>query len=385
MPPMIIESGSNPYHNEVQGKANEPITVAALLDRAALRLGLGPVKHSLSEIVERLDRNAPRVAVIGGSADHPAHIVDLDTVFWAATRIWKLGGVPFYFGLPVLCDGTAQSHTGMSYSLHSRNLAAETAINQMEAHAYHAAFVVSGCDKTPLGIASGLALLDRTRQRRGDASVWAAFAPAHVLRGGAIPPDLAEALDALAVEAERQGYDDIAQDLRAAMRTILQCISNAAFQGILARARQIGLMEEKEHKAIENVLAAHTCHAQGGICAFNGTGNSTRHVLSALGLAHPALDLLPKPAMAAQIERAVDDLFALFNRPAYSVGEIVRRNWANAVRIHSATGGSTNLMMHLVALMLYAGVEVSVGDIDRIRRSPPVPDLFDYSLSEGRD
>ncbi len=385
MPPTIIESAFNPYHDEVQGKANEPIAVAALLDRAALRLGLGPVKHSLGEIVERLDRNAPRVAVIGGSADHPAHIVDLDTVFWAATRIWKLGGVPFYFSLPVLCDGTAQSHTGMSYSLHSRNLTAETAINQMEAHAYHAAFVISGCDKTPLGIASGLALLDRTRQRRGDAPLWATFAPAHVLRGGTIPPDLVEALDALAFEAGRQGHEDIARDLRAAMGTILQCISNAAFQGILIRARQVGLLDEEEHKMVENALAAHTCHAQGGICAFNGTGNSTRHVLSALGLAHPALDLLPKPAMAAQIERAVDDLFALFNRTEYSVSEIVRRNWANAVRIHSATGGSTNLSMHLVALMLYAGVEVSVADMDRIRRSPPVPDLFDYSLSEGRD
>ncbi len=385
MPATIIESASNPYHDEVQGKANEPIAVAALLDRAALRLGMGPVRYRLDEIVERLDRNAPRVALIGGSADHPAHIVDLDTVFWAATRIWELGGVPFYFGLPVLCDGTAQSHIGMSYSLHSRNLTAETVINQMEAHAYHAAFVLSGCDKTPLGIASGLALLDRTRRARGDAPIWATFAPAHVLRGGTIPPDAAAALNALADEAERQGYDDIAQDLRAAMRAILQCISNAALQGILTRARQVGLLDEAEHKMVENALAAHTCHPQGGICAFNGTGNSTRHVLSALGLAHPALDLLPKPPMAAQIERAVDDLFALLNHPAYSVSEIIRRNWANAVRIHSATGGSTNLNMHLVAVMIYAGVRVSVWDMDRLRREPPVPDLFDYSLTEGRD
>lgn len=385
MSPTTIESAANPYHDEVQGKANEPIAVAALLDRAALRLGLGPVRHRLDEIVERLDRNAPRVAVIGGSADHPAHVVDMDTVFWAATRIWELGGVPFYFALPVLCDGTAQSHLGMSYSLHSRNLTAETVVNQMEAHAYHAAFVISGCDKTPLGIASGLALLDRTRRARGDAPVWATFAPAHVLRGGTIPPDLAQALNALADEAERQGHPDIAEDLRAAMRAVLQCISNAALQGVLIRARQVGLLDEQEHKTVENALAVHTCHAQGGICAFNGTGNSTRLALSALGLAHPALDLLPKPPLAAQIERAVDDLFALFNRPEYSISEIIRRNWANAVRVHSATGGSTNLNMHLVATMIYAGVSVSVWDMDSLRREPPVPDLFDYSLTEGRD
>jgi len=55
------------------------------------------------------------------------------------------------------------------------------------------------------------------------------------------------------------------------------------------------------------------------------------------------------------------------------------------VRVHSATGGSTNLMMHLVACLIYAGHDASVWTIDQIRRDPPVPDIFDYSLTEGRD
>jgi dihydroxy-acid dehydratase len=81
----------------------------------------------------------------------------------------------------------------------------------------------------------------------------------------------------------------------------------------------------------------------------------------------------------------VDDLFTYINWPAYSIGNVVAANFANAVRVYSATGGSTNLMMHLVAAMIYAGHDVDVWTMDEIRRNPPVPDMFDYSLAAGRD
>ena len=382
---VIVERGSNPYRDNVQGKANEPITVAGLLDRAEQFLSIQVPDHGLEAIYDRLQENAPRVAIIGGSSDHPAHILDQGIVLRAAARIWQKGGVPFYFGIPVLCDGTAQDNVGMSYSLHSRNATAEIVVNQMEAHSYHGAFVVSGCDKTPLGIASGLAHLDRVRQRRGDAPVFATFSPAHVLRGGTIPPDLIADLEAVARRAESQGHPEIAFDLREASRYILQCIANSAFQGVLTRARQQGIVTVAEHEDYERRLAVHTCHPDGGVCAFNGTGNSTRHTLSALGLAHPAVELLTGPPDAARVNRVVDDLFSYVNRPGYSVSNILVANFANSVRVHSATGGSTNLMMHLVAGMLYAGYDVDVWTIDHIRRNPPVPDIFDYSLTQGRD
>jgi dihydroxy-acid dehydratase len=60
-------------------------------------------------------------------------------------------------------------------------------------------------------------------------------------------------------------------------------------------------------------------------------------------------------------------------------------NIKNAIRIHSASGGSTNLMMHLVAAMLYGGYRFSLWELDRIHHEHPVPDLFDYSLTQGRD
>ena len=99
---IVIERGRNPYREDIQGKANEPITVAGLLDRAEQVLDLNPLGHTLGEIIDRLDANSPRIAIIGGSPDHPAHILDTGTVLRAAAGIWERGGVPFHFSIPVL-------------------------------------------------------------------------------------------------------------------------------------------------------------------------------------------------------------------------------------------------------------------------------------------
>ncbi|HXG65250.1 MAG TPA: dihydroxy-acid dehydratase [Blastocatellia bacterium] len=389
--PVRITRGDNPYAREVQGKANEPITVAALLDRARARLSaigqdMGALDGvTLEAIYDRLHENAPRVAIIGGSPDHPAHIVDLDTTAYAAARIWERGGVPFSFSVPVLCDGTAQSNTGMCYSLASRNITTAAVVNQMEAHSYHGAFVIQGCDKQPLAVVAALAMLDVVRRERGDAPVFATFAPAHVLRGGTIPDDLRRQLLRVADVADDSGHADIADDLRDTLKYILQCSSNTAFQGVLTRAREEGIITKEEHGNFEKRLAVNTCDAHGGICAFNGTGNSSRHVVSALGLVHPAVELLTAPATPANVNPAVDALMGYCDDPSFSVSEMVRRNLEMAVRVHSATGGSTNIMMHLVAVALCAGLEFDVWAYDRIRRYVDVPDIFNYSLTEGRD
>jgi len=382
---VTVECGTNPYRDNVQGKANELITVASLLERTGQISDAGPLDYTLEAIYDRLEQNAPRIAIVGGSPDHPAHLLDLDTVLKAAARIWQRGGVPFFFSVPVVCDATAQSCLGMSYSLQSRNAVAEIVVNQMEAHAYHGAYVIAGCDKTPLAIVAGLAHLDRVRQRRGDAPVVATFNPSHVLRGGTMPLDLVTDLELVAQRADTQGHPEVAFDLREAMKYTLLCTTDLTLQGVLTRAQHEGLVSLPERKAYERRLAIHTCDSKGGICAFNGTGNSSRHVLSALGLAHPAVELLTEPADVIHVNRVVDDLFTCINKDEYSVGHILASNFANAVRIYSATGGSTNLMMHMVAAMIYAGYDVNVWTIDQIRRNPPVPDIFDYSLTEGRD
>ncbi len=385
----LIENKVNPYRDNVQGKANEPITVAGLLDRSKQILGPsyegGTPDWTLEEIYNRLEENAPRIAIIGGSSDHPAHIMDFQTSARAAIRIWQNGGVPFYFSTPVMCDGTAQSNQGMSYSLQSRNAVAQMVVNQIEAHSYHGAFVIQGCDKQPLGVVSAVAHLDRIRKTRGEAPFFATFAPAHVLQGGTIPVQLFAELEDVAKRAEQQGAEDVAYDLRDAMAYILQCSSNTAFQGVLERATDRGIITKAAHKDYEKRLAVATCDGQGGVCAFNGTGNSSRHLVAGLGLVHPALELLTAPPEQSQINEAIDSLVSQINDPIFGAANIMAANIKNAIRIHSASGGSTNLMMHVVAGMLYGGYKFSLWDLDRIHHEHPIPDLFNYSLTQGRD
>lgn len=385
----LIDNPVNPYRDNVQGKANEPITVAGLLDRAKLTLGSsyegGKPDWTLEEIYNRLEMNAPRIAIIGGSSDHPAHIMDYQTSARAAIRIWQNGGVPFYFSTPVMCDGTAQSNQGMSYSLQSRNAVAQMVVNQLEAHSYHGAFVIQGCDKQPLGVVSALAHVDRVRRSRGEAPFFATFAPAHVLEGGSIPDDVVMELEELAKKAEKDGASDVAVDLRDTMAYILQCSSNTAFQGVFERAYERGILTKEQHKYFEMRLAVATCDGQGGVCAFNGTGNSSRHLVAGMGLVHPAVELLTDPPTQRQINAVLDSFATMINEEKYGVSNIVAANIKNAIRIHSASGGSTNLMMHIVAGMLYAGYKFSLWDLDRIHHEHPIPDLFDYSLTEGRD
>jgi dihydroxy-acid dehydratase len=384
-----IKNKINPYRDNVQGKANEPICVAGLLDRSKQILGSSyegaAPDWTLEEIYNRLEENAPRIAIIGGSSDHPAHIMDFQTSARAAIRIWQNGGVPFYFSTPVMCDGTAQSNQGMSYSLQSRNAVAEMVVNQIEAHSYHGAFVLQGCDKQPLGVVSAVVHLDRIRQYRKEAPFFATFAPAHVLQGGTIPAALFAELEEVAKKAEQQGAADIASDLRDAMAYILQCSSNTAFQGVLERASDRGMITRAAHKDYEKRLAVATCDEKGGVCAFNGTGNSSRHLVAGMGLVHPALELLTAPPNQAQVNQALDSLAVMINNPVFGATNVMASNIKNAIRIHSASGGSTNLMMHIVAGMLYGGYTFSLRDLDQIHREHPIPDLFNYSLTEGRD
>ena len=185
--------------------------------------------------------------------------------------------------------------------------------------------------------------------------------------------------------AEQNKAADIADDLRDAMAYILQCSLNTAFQGVLERATERGIITKVAHKDYEKRLAVATCDGSGGVCAFNGTGNSSRHLVAGMGLVHPALELLTQSPNQSQVNEALDSLATMINNPVYGAANVMATNIRNAIRIHSASGGSTNLMMHIVAGMLYGGYKFSLNDLDEIHHSHPIPDLFNYSLTEGRD
>ncbi len=389
---LIIEERFNPYRACVQGRTNEPICVQSILDKSravasSIDPSLDPGQVSLAEIVHRLVINRPRIAVITGSPDHPAHLRDDMHISLAVLRIWQNGGVPFVFGIPVICDGTAQNNIGQSYSLVSRNITAAAVNITFEGHSYHAAYVLSSCDKFPSAVLSGLAAADvaRTHDERGQAPVWALFVPAHVLRGGTVTTETRARLHQVIAEARRKGFDDLAADITDTMRYILQCSSAEAFWGQMKLAVQYGLLSDDEGRTIMDELAAAACHRNGGICAFNGTGNSSRTLVSALGLTPPQAELLmdvPPPEVVGQ---CVDMLYRSLNHKEYRITTILGRNFANAVRIHNATGSSSNILLHLPAIMRYAGFDITIDDYEKIRSQTPVPEIFAHSLTENRD
>nr|WP_252314180.1 hypothetical protein [Sinobaca sp. H24] len=96
-----------------------------------------------------------------------------------------------------------------------------------------------------------------------------------------------------------------------AMDYILQCSSNTAFQGVLERAVEREIISKEEHKYFEQALAVNTCDGAGGVCAFNGTGNSSRHIVAGFGLVHPAVELLTAAPEQSQINQSIDSMAAL--------------------------------------------------------------------------
>lgn len=389
---LIIEEEYNSYRECIQGLANEPICVCHTVNKAwqvarDLDISLDPGEVTLDEIVHRLSINRPRIAVITGSIDHPAHLRDESHISLAVLRIWQNGGVPFVFGIPVVCDGTAQNNIGMSYSLASRNHTASAVNITFEGHSYHAAYVLSSCDKFPSAVICGLAATDvaRSHQDRGQAPVWAVFVPEHVLKGGTIPEKTRARMNLAMDKAREAGHGDLAEDIAENMRYILQCSSDEAFIGLMKRAVGLEIITADESRTILNELAAATCDSKGGVCAFNGTGNSSRTLVSALGLTPPASELLIDAPAADVVKDCVDMLYRSLNREELRITNIVGKNFANAVRIHNTTGSSTNIMLHLPAIMRYAGFDISLEDYERVRETTPVPEIFAHSLTEGRD
>ena len=153
-------------------------------------------------------------------------------------------------------------------------------------------------------------------------------------------------------KAREKNLTSLAEDIAENMRYILQCSSDEAFYALMKRAVGYGLIGEEECRTIMDELAEATCHKKGGICAFNGTGNSSRTLVAALGLTPPDAELLMDAPPPAVVANCVDALFRSLNREEYRITNILAKNFANAVRIHNATGSSSNILLHLPAVQL---------------------------------
>ena len=260
--------------------------------------------------------------------------LSLDRLSNAAKEgVFEAGGFPMKFGTISVSDGIAMGHEGMHFSLVSREVIADSVETVMQAERMDAMVMLAGCDKSLPGMMMAAARLD----------LAAVFVYA-----GSILPGWAKMSDG----SEREV-------------TIID-----AFEAVGACAR--GLMSREDVDAIERAI----CPGEGA-CGGMYTANTMASAGEALGLSLPGSAAPPatdrrRDGFARQSGQAVVELL----RRGITTRDILTKEaFENAIAVVMAFGGSTNAVLHLLAIAHEAEVELSLADFNRI--GAKVPHLAD--------
>ena len=258
----------------------------------------------------------------------PGHVY-LDKIVEAVKAgVYMAGGTPIEFGTIGVCDGIAMNHTGMKYSLGSRELIADSIEVMAVAHAFDAMIMVTNCDKIVPGMLMAAARLD---------------IPTIVISGG---PMLA------GEHPEKAGSEKI--DLVTVFESVGAVLS--------------GKMTEKELFAIEDT-ACPTC----GSCAGMFTANSMNCLTEAIGMGLPDNGTIPA-VMAARIRLAKEagmQIISLLEKNITPKKIMTEKAFKNALSVDMALGCSTNTVLHLTALAKEAGVDINLNLINEISKVTP--------------
>jgi dihydroxyacid dehydratase/phosphogluconate dehydratase len=350
----------------------EPITLFLPVLEASLRRA--GIRASRDEMIRRFMTGEPRVVIVGGARDHPAQIDDDDTSRRAVAALWNAGAIPFETAEPAVCDGVAQGHFGMTFSLASRNVTTALLVSQIEAHVYDAALLLDSCDKRPVADLAAVIEVDTYRRKRGKRPFYACFLPAHVMPERHLPPEIREELLGLKGKAGPAADEEI----EALLLHRLKCNTYAMFKKLLDGLEERGTLPGERRDSLLAEIAKMTCEA-GGTCAFIGTGNTDKVVLHALGLVPRGAELLTRAAGDDVLARSVGLLLdAVRNRrEEKSAAALVKANLKNSVRVWSAVGGSMNWALHFPYIAAYVGVRITPSMMAKI--SDETPFLIDIS------
>ncbi|MBX9622209.1 MAG: dihydroxy-acid dehydratase [Gemmataceae bacterium] len=235
------------------------------------------------------------------------------------------GGVPQTFGAPTVSDGITMGHMGMRYSLVSREVIADSIETVCGAMNHDGLLAFGGCDKNMPGCVMAMARLN---------------IPSVFVYGGSILPGI--------------GPDGEPLDIVSAFEAVGQF--------------QTGKIDAKKLHKIE----CETCPGQGS-CGGMFTANTMSTAIEAMGLALPGD--ASNPAVSAAKERqaylAGAALVGCIERNIRPRDLITRRSLENAYTTVLALGGSTNAVLHLMAIAREAGVDWSLSDFDRIGAKIP--------------
>jgi dihydroxy-acid dehydratase len=239
--------------------------------------------------------------------------------------IIQAGGTPVEFGVIAACDGIANGHTGMHYILPSRELIANDVEVMVEAHRLDAVVLLGSCDKIVPGMLMAAARLD---------------VPAILVTGGPM-----------------EGGCEF--DGRAADTTSLT-------EGLAML--QAGSIDRATYDRLED-CATPTC----GSCSFLGTANTMCCLAEALGMSLPGSATIP--ATRADRLRAAQEsgrrIVDMVHKGIAASDIVNKKALENAVRLNAAIGGSTNAILHILALAYEAGVELTVREFEELSRTTP--------------
>ena len=291
----------------------------------------------------------PFVAIVNSYTDIVPGHSHLDAVGeFVKAQVEQAGGTAFVFNTMAICDGIAMGHTGMKYSLASRELIADTVESMCMAHMFDAMICIPNCDKIVPGMLMASLRLN---------------IPTIFVSGGPM-------------EAGRVAGKDV--DLIDQFYAVAQ--------------QKIGKLTAGEVLEYEN----NTCPGCGS-CSGMFTANSMNCLCEAIGMALPGngtclattperMNLYKTAAKRiVEMTRAWDKAGCSDSFPLLPRNIMDARAFENAMTLDMAMGGSSNTVLHLLAMANEAGLKFGLADIERVcRRTPNISRVAPSSTPEGK-
>lgn len=277
---------------------------------------------------EDLDRAQVGIASVWWEGN-PCNMHLLDLAGLVKEGVAEAGLVGLRFNTIGVSDGISMGTDGMSYSLQSRDLIADSIETVMSAQFYDGGIALPGCDKNMPGCVMALSRVNR---------------PSLVIYGGTIEPGC---------------HKGRPIDIVSAFQSYGQLLS--------------GEIDEEERQEIVDKA----CPGPGA-CGGMYTANTMAAAIEALGLSLPYSSSTPatSEAKAEECRRAGDVMRILLERDIKPSDLLTRASFENAMTVVAALGGSTNAVLHLIAMARTADVAFGLEDIAAIsERTPLVADL----------
>ncbi|MEJ2354849.1 MAG: dihydroxy-acid dehydratase, partial [candidate division WOR-3 bacterium] len=272
------------------------------------------------------DIDKPFVAVVSSLTNIiPGHVHLRDIQEAVINGIYAGGGVPFYCSVPGICDGVAMGHRGMSYSLPSRELIADSVETFVNAHQLDGIVLVTNCDKITPGMLMGAGRLGL---------------PSIVVTGG---PMLSGRYKMRKLSLVRDTFEAVG-------------------------AYQAGKISEEELYALEK----EACPGAGS-CQGLYTANTMACVTEALGMSLPgcATNLAVSAEKKRIAYRSGERIVELIKENKTCDKIATKKAFENAIRIDMALGGSTNTVLHIPAIAHEFGVDLPLEVFDEISKDTP--------------